>query len=209
MGISSSSLGANGANLLIVGQGANDLMYYSAVDSAWKPIPGTPAQGDIILFGASGVPALLNIGSANQVLTSNGTTASWSAPSVQNTDTVTRTAGDVTTTSTTLVDLTGMTLTKITATGKVQIWFSGSFRNDGSNVDMYWAFDVDGTPTGELVDQEGGANNWRNISFHHQTAALTAASHTFKVQWRVGSGTGTFNAASGEYNELALTELAA
>lgn len=37
--------------------------------------------GDLILGGASGTPARLAIGSNAQVLTSNGTTASWATPS--------------------------------------------------------------------------------------------------------------------------------
>lgn len=51
--------------------------------------------GDLILGGSSGAPSRLGIGTSGQVLTSNGTTASWQTPSASGMSNPMTTAGDI------------------------------------------------------------------------------------------------------------------
>ena len=48
----------------------------------WLQVGGSPitTQGDLIIGNSSGIPSRLALGTNGQVLTSNGTTAIWSAP---------------------------------------------------------------------------------------------------------------------------------
>jgi hypothetical protein len=48
--------------------------------AAFQALSPIAAQGDLIVGGLSGVPTNLTIGTNGQVLTSNGTTATWAAP---------------------------------------------------------------------------------------------------------------------------------
>jgi hypothetical protein len=112
---------------------------------------------------------------------------------------VVRTAGDVTTTSTSLVDFTGATITF--ATGVFPVHFSATQVGRNSTTNQFIAFNVD-LDGGLLLGSSGMTNMTANggdsvdVSFSGQTAALTAASHTIKLQWRVSANTGTVKADS-------------
>ena len=110
---------------------------------------------------------------------------------------VVRTAGDIATTSTSLVDATGATVTFTTGAFPVAVGWACAAKN--SNIDENVNANI-------MVDAalELGAVGIRNtqqvagravtLSSSHQTAALTAASHTIKMQWSVSAGTGTIDA---------------
>ena len=107
---------------------------------------------------------------------------------------VQRTAGDVTTTSTSLVDFTGATVTITTAANPVHITWTATCSNSTTDTNVNYNVDIDGTlqmGTTGLPAEAGAANKNKICSFSHQTAALTAASHTIKLQWSVAAGTGT------------------
>jgi hypothetical protein len=113
---------------------------------------------------------------------------------------VVRTAGSVSTTSTSLVDLTGASIT--ITTGANPINFSGcySVRNSGLGNDMVFNFTIDdvlqfGT-SGLVEDQNEDDNRWNMVSPQGQSAVLSAGSHTIKQQWKVGAGTGLILASS-------------
>lgn len=120
-----------------------------------------------------------------------------------------RTAADVTTTSTSLVDLTGASITKTTGANPVQVNMMGSAYNSGGNTNLF-NIDIDGAlqmGTEGMQSADGTANIEQNISFSYQSAALTAASHTVKIQWAVSAGTGTLTADTVNANNFSLFEV--
>mgnify|MGYP001570110112 CR=1 FL=1 len=123
---------------------------------------------------------------------------------------VVRTAGDLTTTSTTLVDLTGASVTLTTEAFPVHIAFTGTGSHDTAGRGPRMNVDVDGTlllgTTGQ-VRETGDINQKENQSFALDSAALTAAPHTVKVQWSVESGTGTIVAGSGTNYVFSVHEI--
>lgn len=104
-----------------------------------------------------------------------------------------RTAGDVTTTSTTFVDLTGMSVTLTTAAVRCLVIVSLSGKNNSaSSVGIDIA--IDGARQGQafgLIVSGAGTDAPENLSLQYLTAVLSAAPHTIKIQWRVDGGTGT------------------
>jgi hypothetical protein len=140
-------------------------------------------------------------GTSGQALTSQGsgvapiwTTIASTAPVFGR---VVRTAGSVSTTSTSLVDLTGASITLTTGAFPVHVSFNGTWYNSGA--DQNWInIDIDGTlQFGTAgVSNRGGAGNEHIVSVVMDSAALTAASHTIKAQWKVDSGTGVIIANS-------------
>lgn len=116
-------------------------------------------------------------------------------------DRVVRTAGDITTTSTSLVDITGATSSLIT--GARPVHFSmcgtvqGSVAGNGGQVVLNIAVDGAlqfGTEGILTEDARAGGDLFLNVS--GDTAVLTAAGHTIKGQWFVQSGTGTIKAGA-------------
>jgi len=123
---------------------------------------------------------------------------------------VARTSGSVTTTSTSLVDITGATVTLTTGAFPVQISVAQS--TSLSVIDnMQFNIDVDsGTllmgSQGMLLSSHA-ANMRVDASFSVQTAVLSAASHTFKAQWKVDAGTGTVYADSNFGHQFSVHEI--
>ena len=113
---------------------------------------------------------------------------------------VVRTAGDINTTNTALVDLTGATVTF--TTGAFPVAYSGTITRKLNAVDeMFFNVDVDGGlqlgTAGLRITQQTVSDPYA-APLSGLTAALTAASHTLKVQWKVVSGTGTVLGNSAE-----------
>ncbi len=89
-----------------------------------------------------------------------------------------------------------MNLTITTGAHRVLITFSGATTNSGNTFSTYLDVDLDGTRLGNgdagiMRAQSNPASALINASFSYVTDALTAASHTFKLQWRVDGNTGT------------------
>lgn len=154
-------------------------------------------RGDIIVRNASNVTARLATGTATYVLTSDGTDVAWAAPTAAPTlasASYIRTSANYTTTSTTFVDVDGTNLALAITTGarKVMIGVTASASNSGTN-NVFLDLLVDGTSVsggvGVLLGKTVGAND--PSSFTWLTAALSAASHTFKLQWKTAAGTAT------------------
>ena len=105
---------------------------------------------------------------------------------------VVRTAGSVSTTSTSLVDVTGASITLTTGAFPVHLSFTGSWYNDTDNQAIYINVDIDGSlelGTNGMFDNDTFTQE-NNASFSIDSAALTAASHTFKIKFKVSGGTG-------------------
>jgi len=106
-------------------------------------------------------------------------------------------ASDYTTTSTTFVDVdaTNLLLTIATAGGDVLIVFMGY---GGGTSRLYFDIAIDGV---RMAGDDGflSAVNAVNtpITLVALKQGLSAGSHTFKLQWKVNSGTGTLYAGAG------------
>lgn len=167
------------------------------------------AKGDLIVASAADTVARLAVGTNGHVLTADSAEATgvkWAAAagSASNLQSgrVTRTAGDVTTTSTTFADITGASITFTTGARKVLLNFTCSAYLSVNNGTFAFDFDIDGARASGAdfglmaIHQHATANEAYPVHLHFLTDALTAASHTFKVQFRVSSGTLTVQAAS-------------
>ena len=110
-----------------------------------------------------------------------------------------RTAGDLTTSCTSLVDITCATTTFTTGAFPVHyaLAVAGYHCTNANTVRLN--ADIDGTAlhgsTG-LGFITAVATSPEDLSFSGQTAALTAASHTIKARWSVGTGTATLRAST-------------
>lgn len=98
-------------------------------------------------------------------------------------------SGDLTTSSTSFVDATGLTTTLTTGAHRCLVLFSGTAQNNTTQANTCIDIAIDGTRQGQgfgLVhaDNNGGSLNL-NMSFSYLTAALSAGSHTIKIQWKV------------------------
>lgn len=95
-------------------------------------------------------------------------------------------AANITTTSTSMVDLTGFSVTFTTQGGHVLVMFNA--RANGTTV----RFDIvmDGVSVTGDTDGIGAPGATGEVSIC-RILAPTAGSRTFKIQWRVTSGTGT------------------
>ena len=98
-------------------------------------------------------------------------------------------SGDLTTTSTTFVDATGLTITGTTGARRCLVGLSCSVFHSANQGSIIIQLDIDGTDEGGtfgLVTETTvtGGNDVHNGSFVYMTAALTAASHTFILDLR-------------------------
>lgn len=104
-----------------------------------------------------------------------------------------------TTSSTSFTDLTtvGPSVTVTTGTSAL-VWFAAQMQNSGTNAVTQCAVAVSGATTvspdtgADLYIDGLGAGQAIRASTVHLFTGLTAGSNTFKLQYRVGSGTGTF-----------------
>lgn len=114
-----------------------------------------------------------------------------------------RTSGDYTTTSTTFVDVdtTNMTLSITTGAHRVLIGFTGTIQNNAQDLITYVTVMLDGINLGNasgfvMAQKFSGGASREDGSFAFLTNVLSAASHTFKLQWRVNGGTATLRGGS-------------
>ena len=113
---------------------------------------------------------------------------------------VVRTAGNITTTSTSLVDVTGATITLTTGAFPVAYGAAQSSSNSSLGPQTFFNVDIDDTlqhgTSGMRVDSAVGGSP-ANTSFSGQSTELTAAAHVIKMQWRVSTATGTIYMSAG------------
>jgi hypothetical protein len=78
--------------------------------------------------------------------------------------------------------------------------FHGCVANSGTNQEAYFDVDVNGS---RISDGDGIAattipsGQVAMVSFHRIITTLAAGTHTFKLQWKVSSNTGTLYAGAG------------
>jgi hypothetical protein len=170
------------------------------------------AKGDLVAATGADAATKLTVGANNTRLTadsaqSNGLkwTAALASASYK------RTSGSYTTTSATFVDVdnTNLALTITTLARRVLIGFTGTIKHS-STVATSFTVDLDGTNLGAALGstgygglvtaRPGTANFEGNVSFTFLTDVLTAASHTFKLQWVTAAATATLYGTTGTVN---------
>ena len=105
---------------------------------------------------------------------------------------VVRTSGTISTTSTSLVDITGASITITTGANPIAYGAVQSSRHGTKSEYMRFNIDIDGTlqlGTDGLTDASADINYLQNTSFSGVSAAVTAGSHTIKEQWKTNTGT--------------------
>lgn len=167
-----------------------------AADTIWD------AAGDLAVGSGADAAVRLARGSALQVLRVNaaGANLEWATLALASAAHQ-RTAGDLTTTSTTFVDvLAAFSFTITTGARRVIGGLVGAGATTVANGGLYFDVAVDGTRIGNvsngLLARETPANVAGNVSFPFMTDVLTAGSHTIALMWRVSSGTGTLFASA-------------
>ena len=105
---------------------------------------------------------------------------------------------------------TGMEVTLETGGGPVLLLFSGMARGGPGPVTVAFVFEVDG----QLVTNATFGNQSFNDEFGYKEPVsfqwltpLAAGTHTFKVKWRVSSGTGILSANSNNARQFQVIEL--
>lgn len=95
---------------------------------------------------------------------------------------------DLTTNSTTPVDVTGASVTLTVAGTVVLIWFTGAIYADGTGVDVRMRFAVDGSGSSTIMlsDMGNGIGTAQDCSFIFRNL-VSAGSRTIKLQWWCGS----------------------
>jgi hypothetical protein len=124
-----------------------------------------------------------------------GTDATGSGGSNQGSRDGPITSGNKTTTSTTFVDVdaTDFSITITTGAKRVLVGFVGAVQTNATAI-VSLDIDIDGSRQGGdfgLTRTSMATTVANNMSFTYMSAALTAASHTFKLQWRTTAGTAT------------------
>lgn len=85
------------------------------------------------------------------------------------------------------IDATNLSATLSLTTGRAHIALSGSFYADAPARLLTLAIDIDGVKY--YVGKETLDTNSRLLATTLDLSGLTPGSHTFKLQWKVGSGT--------------------
>lgn len=152
------------------------------------------ATGNTVIAGTLGVTGVATVAKGSLLASSDAPTTD---PMIANKKYIDDALGqssqavgtdDISTTSTTFADMADMSITITTKGGNVLLMFCGTFQGAGSSEDLSVCFDIDGTPTAGLISATNIAAD-RTQSMQWLKTSLSAASHTFKVQWKTGSGT--------------------
>lgn len=152
------------------------------------------AQGDVAYYNGSAWTRL-GAGTSGQFLKTQGAAANpvWANAAGFTSQNLVEATGDVTTTSTTFTDLTTMTITYTPgdASNLNMFFFSGTFRNNTTNLDCDIILD-DGAniSASRRTSSNATAGERQNLATTYQET-LAASSKTVKVQWLVEGGTGT------------------
>ena len=123
------------------------------------------------------------------------------ATSILQSSTTSLTTGDLTTTSTSFTNATGVAVTMTTGPHRCLVIFSGTANNATSGDNSMFDLLIDASRQGGtngLVFVQSPATGGNNIpcGFTFLTGVLSAASHTFQIQFRCDAGTAKLWASS-------------
>lgn len=123
------------------------------------------------------------------------------------------TGSDLTTTSSSYADVAGATVTISTGAHRVLIHATGTVYNSSSGANSNLTLCVDGTAVqgtkGYAIRQITGGSDTHGFSISWVSDVLTAASHTFKLQWKTDAGTLTLWLSGTANFQIAAMELSA
>jgi hypothetical protein len=111
--------------------------------------------------------------------------------------------------STSESDVSGMSITMTTRGGIVLVDFTSNLSTeDGREVTVHINIDGDNVITEESDQDTGGQSFDKDIFSMHWTAlSLSAGSHTFKIRWKIVTGTGYMNRGGNSDRVLSVVEL--
>lgn len=120
-------------------------------------------------------------------------------------------ASDITTTSTTFVDMTGITLTLTTVGGDLLVNFSFSISNTNANRLLNVRVMLDGVTQGGASTRITAVDAPGSGAIVLRLTGVSAGSHTVKVQWMTASATAqcrpVTGAIDGEHANLLVQEI--
>ncbi len=175
--------------------------------AAFDALSPTTTKGDIIVSdGSDNVRLAVGATSRHvlQVDSAEATGVKWAAAIIDATDNYIFDDSNWQTNSTSFVDIdaTDMVATITTTGNPVKVHFHGSF-SCNANLNVYLNFAIDGTThvaNDGICRQTILTGSIYTVSFTRLVTGLSAASHTFKMQWRVASNTVTLLAGDGTSN---------
>jgi len=184
------------------------------MDFSWTavdPLVILDAKGDLITATAADTPARLAVGTNDQVLTADSSTATglkWATPSGGGTFpklTFVSPTANFTTSSTSYVDATGYTITftPVSATNKIEVKVNCGYAISGNTKQFRLMLDGVDIGGGDVLIGESILTLITHIT------NLSAASHTIKLQMlSVGGGSATLaGSASGYIADLSILEI--
>ncbi len=176
------------------------------------------AKGDLAVGTGADTAAKLTVGANGKLLvadSSQSTGLAWIAVPVSG-SVVGDGSGDITNNTTgSWTDITAASITITTLARHVMLHFNGTVSNGTADALNSFQFLIDASPltgTGTLGDIRSAdhtATESQAVSMSLRSpSALSAASHTFKVQWRPSAGTATLkNASASTVWSFAVQEL--
>ena len=170
------------------------------------------ASGDIVRYNGSKWVNTVK-GTATQFLAGDGVYRTPVSGGLQNSR-ILYTGGDFSTTSASFVDIdaTNAAITITTGANPVLIGFGGRLTHATTADPSYIDIDIDGTRQGGtngLIEPHPSAIGIRmHLGYVYQTVALSAGSHTFKMQWFTAGGTINWFASATAPFHMWVTEAA-
>ena len=162
--------------------------------------PATPSAGTVIQYAKADGLLYSKDDAGTETLVSGGAGGGGGALAGAR---YKRNAGDYTTGSASFVDVdaTNMALTITTGARRVQVGLVAQLFHSSTTSGAFQLL-VDGVAEGGATDGimqfTAESSRYMNASFVYLTDVLSAASHTFKLQWKISAGTLTMNANNSE-----------